>query len=653
MPFPISIELPALLRMLVGAAAIFYLWPRYAMHVPQGVLRGDAAVGNAGRMLLWVILGGFILATAHLYTAGGLIIVLFASRLAPRPSDAEPGGIGTGPQQVAHSLLLDLDRLGSWPQRAFAWLRVQRTAGSWHTKLTPYRILAGLGLLAVLGVSAWLRLDLALQHAALPFSDSDVTLFWSKAVNEQLLFPNGVYPYGYYLTLAALMRLTGAAPIVAAKFFTPFLGILMVVSVGYAAYRISGGVAPAILAILVYGTLPHLLPYDYLRQVGIDEQELGTAIVLPVLWFTYVSWLHPGGWYRGTALALLTVTALTHPVGALDAAAAAVAATLAAWLTSGVRWAHLSWYLRWTPLAALVSLLPIAIPLAAGLRFDTAGTAFAIRANLHAAPPLGPVAQLALGSAVALFLVRLLRLAGDRGTREQLGAALAALLALALALGIQEAPIFGIHSAVLVSRSGEFAALAEALCLGLGLAAVGEFLALIRPALGRWSSLGLALGLAAAAWIVVPPSPFNAFASSRWLPDDFVVAYAQIAASQPSGTWLAVSDDSGFDYAYGQGLFMTAQDFSAHVGTNGPWPVYHFPGRRPAPLFARRLFLFVDRRLVVAPSYRQIVLPRRRAAQRLIRRWIAAWQATHRPLHVYFRGPDVTVYELTAPPSSP
>ncbi len=649
MPLPLAIELPALLRLLVGAAAIFYLWPGYAMQVPQGVPRGDAALGNAGRMLLWLILGGYILAVVHFFNAAGLILVLLLVRFARRPSGGQPGGAGAGPQQLAQGLLRDLDDLGNWPQRALLRLRAKHSARSWYAALTPYRVLAGLGLLAVLGVSIWLRLDLALQHAALPFSDSDVTLFWSKAVNEQLLFPNGVYPYGYYLTLAALMRLSGAAPIVAAKFFTPLLGILMVVSVGYVAYRISGSVVPAIVAVLVYGTLPHLLPYSYLRQVGIDEQELGTALVLPVLWFTYMSWLRPDGWYRGTALALLTVAALTHPIGALDAAAAAIAGTLAAWLTSGVRWQHLSWYLRWTPAAVLVSLLPIAIPLAAGLHLDTAGSAFAFSVNLQAAPPIDPVAQLALAVAVALFLVRLLRLAGDRGTREQLGAALAALLALALALAIQEAPIFGIHSAVLVSRSGEFAALTEALCLGLGLAAAGEFLALIRPALGRWSSLALALGLTAAAWSAVPPAPFNAFASARWLPDDFVAAYARIAATQPPGTWLAVSDDSGFDYAYGQGLFMTAQDFSSHVGTQGSWPVYHFPGRPAAPLAARTVFLFVDRRIVVAPAYRPVVLPRRRRAQRLIRRWLTAWQAGHGPLAVYFRGPDLTVYELTSP----
>ncbi len=646
MPLPLGIEVGTLVRLLVGGVIVLYLWPRYVFGTASETPGIDLTVGYIARMLVALILAGYVLVATHLYSWVTLVLVLAALGLLRPRASHNPYEL-RGSSRLAARLLTEIDLLGSWPARLRQRLSRRRSREDGRgIHLSPYQIAGGLVLLLVLGVSAWLRLASPLQHAGIPFSDSDVVLYWVQAIEQQVLFPSGIYPEGFHIVIADLVRLTAANPIVSVKFFGPIVGVAMVLSVGFAAYRLTGRLAPAVVAVLVYGTLPHFLPYEYLRQVGTDSQEFGNALVLPTLWFVYASWVTKNPWHRGTAVALLAVTGLTHPVVALNAAAAAVAATVAAWLVAGIPRAVLGWYVRWTSLAVLVAILPLAVALGVGLHLNSSGAAFAAAVSHAPAPPISLAAKVALAAALAFVLVRAFRLLIRRSDAPALGAAIAGLLTLLAALAVQEAPLFGIHSTVLASRSGEFLALAEALAYGMGISAGQEVLELLHLATGRWLALVGATALVAFAWIHYRPAPFNAFATDRWLPDDFVVAYVDIGSNLQRGNWLAVSDDSGFDYTYGQSFFMRGEDFLQHVSTTGPWPRYH-SGASSYPLSENRIFIFVDKRLVVADGYMYVVKPRRAKAQAAISKWVAAWQENHGPLHVYFRGPDVTVYELS------
>lgn len=650
MPLPLSIELATFARLILGGVILLYLWPRYAFGTVPEVAKGDAAVGYAARMIVLLIAAGYALAATHLFSWITLALAVALLGLL-RSQPARSGYELDGRMRFAARLLTELDRLGSWPERLQARLRArpQAARSSQSRRVSAYAIAGALVLLAVLGVATWMRLASPLQHASIPFSDSDVVIYWVQAVEQQVLFPNGIYPEGFHIFMADLIRLTVANPIVTVKFFGPIAGIAMVASVGFTAYRLSGRVAAAVVAVLLYGTLPHLLPYEYLRQVGTDSQEFGNAFVLPTLWFVYASWVYPSRWYRGTALALLTIAGLTHPVVALNAALAAVAGSVAAWLANGVRWEALGWYLRWTPVAVLVAIVPLAVALGLGIHLNSSGASFATAVSHTKAPPITIESELAVAGAVLLLLVRAVRLIARRTDRRELGMPVAALLTVLAALAIREAPLFGIHSVVLASRAGEFVALADAVAIGLGLSALQELLELLHVATGRWLALVGATALTAFAWIHYRPVPIDAFASSRWLPDDFVVAYVDIGSSQEHGSWLAVSDDSGFDYTYGQSFFMRGEDFLAHTTTSANWPRYVYGGGSSAPLGESRIFIFADKRTVVAPQYDYVVVPRRRKAQAAIHSWLKTWQASHGPLPVYFKGPDVTVYELARP----
>ncbi len=647
MPLPLEIVIGTFARLILGGIVVLYIWPRYAFGPVPEASRSDAAVGYAARMLLALIVAGYALAATHLYSWLTLVLALAALAFLRDRTERSQYELGRG-RRFAASLLTELDRLGSWPTR----LRESRQAPRRRRAGARPRIhaveLAGAALLlVVLGVSAYLRLASPLQHAGIPFSDSDVVLYWVQSIEQQVLFPSGIYPEGFHIVIADLMRLTAANPIATVKFFGPLVGVAMVASVAYATYRLTGRIGPAVVAVLVYGTLPHFLPYEHLRQVGTDSQEFGNMLVLPTLWFVYASWQNGSRFYRGTAVSLLAVAGLTHPVVALNAGIAAVAGTLAAWLAHGVDWRALGWYVRWTALAVLIAVVPLGMALALGIHLNSSGAAFAGAVSHAPAPLIGLPERVALVAAFALLAVRAVRLIAGRSGRAELGAPLAGLLLLLGALAVQEAPLLGIHSVVLASRSGELVALGEVLAYGMGLSAVQEIFELLHVPTARWLALAGAAALVALAWSQYRPVPWNAFATARWLPDDFVVAYADIGSSFQRGSWLAVSDDSGFDYAYGEGFFMRGEEFLSRVATTGTWPRYAVAGGAAAPVGESRIFIFVDRRLVVAKAYRHVVAPRRAKAQAAIRKWLAAWETTHGPLQIYFRGPDLTVYELS------
>lgn len=651
MPLPLPIDIETLVRIVAVGVLVLYVWPRYALVTGRPENGWDAAVGNAAQMMVVLILTGYATAALHAFGWLSLVAVLLALRLV-RPSQNASEYQLRPSMRLAARLLEELDRLGGWPSRAWAALRARHRRNAVRRPIPPAAVLGGCAAVAVFGVAAWMRLAVPFAHAAIPFADSSQTLALTQGIQQQHLFLGGVYPQGFYILIADMVRLSAANPVVAAKFLGPLNGVLLVASVGFATYRSTGRVAPAVLAMLVYGTLPRLLPYDSLRQVGLDAESLGNALVLPTLWFVYAAWRRPEAWWRISALALITAAALIQPLAAINVVLAAIAATVGAWLTPGTLYHHLRWLVHWLPRALLVAVTPIAIGIAAGISLQAQSAASPVVAQHQPSPPeLVPI--VAAAGVLLLLLVRLRTPGRGDPLHDGAGLPLAGLTLLAAALAVQHALPAWFDSRVLENRSGELVALAEALCLGLGLAGIWEALSSIGERTAEWLALAAALAALGYGWAVSSPAPLDALSQYRWVPDDYVAAFVGIGSSLPRKSWLAVGDESGFGYAYGQGFFMSATDFSAHVRAAERWLAFTVPGHSPNLLPETRIFFFVDKRIVVGPAYRRGAVPRRTRQQASLRSWLAAWQRSHGPLPIYFDGPDLIVYEMVRPGTAP
>ncbi len=652
MALPLWLITETLTRLAIGVVLLFIWWPSVALPQYPEMARIDRMAANAAQMILFLIVVGYILTASHLLYWVPLVVLIFLLRFTVRPKYRSRYELATN-SRLAAVFLAELDRLATAPGRLW-----QGAVGGWHRfwrnfRLPPlYGWVAGFTTLLVISVAAWTRFWGNWTHAALTYSDAYVVIVWMKGILAQNLFVNGIYPRGFHLVLAQMDKLTLASPVVFEKFFGPAVGLAMVLSVGYSAWRLTGRVAPGIVAMTLYGTLFFLFPYVVDRQAATDSQEFGNIFALPTAYFVYQSWVAPNekGW-RWIAVCLLTIAGLVHPIPLLNAVIAAVAGTVAGWMAGGIDRKTLRWYSRFVPLAAVVVILPVAVPHLLGIPLY--GSAATFLTAKSTAPPLSIslVAKAAAASCVLLFLLRLIR----RQDGGQIGAPLVALFVLAGAVLIQQLPHFGINSALLSTRSGELVAFAEALGLAMGWCLIEELIGwVVRDKAATWMSLLSALVLSVYAWLVFPPPALTPYSMTS---DAYVYAYEKIATTQTPGTWLAISNNFGYSLALDQGFQIDIPTFVSHVSASSSfrWPHYSpGGGAKPYPLAQSEIFLFVNHHYHLAPA--AVAGPLYAAIDRhdsaLMKAWLQVWDAHHPAATIFFNSSELTVYELSLQPSA-
>ncbi len=646
MSLPLPLTLGTLASMLVTGLVVLVWWPRAALAQFPEMDPLDRLVANLARITVFLIVVGYLLTVLGLFSWLALALCLILLKIVARPSPGAAAGPGA-PTSWGSQVLAELNDLALIPLHLWAALRrpgprpVPKSGRrSWHG------FLAALLAVAVVAVAAWMRVWQNWAHAALPYSDAYVLLAWMKDIQLDRLFPNGIYPWGYLLVMADLDRLGFADPVTFDKFFGPAVGVAMVLALGYTAYRLSGRLMPAVVAMLCYGTLTFLFPYTVDRQAASLAQEFGSVFVLPTAYFAYRSWIEPdqAGW-RWVVVSLLAVEGLVHPIPLLNGALAATAGTLGGWMAAGIDRRALVWYLKWIPLTAGLVALPIVLPRALGIPLYGSSAAFLVSTSASPPPPLGLVAEAAAGACLALFLFQWLR----KRDGAVIAVPLVVLLLLGAALLVQQLPRFGIDSALLSQRSGNLVAFAEALGLAMAWWLLEEFLCwCLGEGRGAWISLLAAAALVVTAWRAFPPAPLRPYSMTS---DAYVAAYEKIVTTQPADSWLAVSNNFGYPFALGQGFQMDVPLFVSHVAADGSGPVLFYApggGHPPYPLGQAETFLFINRRFHLAPlgATGQLYLRIDRRDSALLAAWLQTWKAHHGQPRIFFSSPELTVYQL-------
>lgn len=647
MALPWALSLTTIARMLVGVGLIYFVWPAAAFRLDDVAVK-DRRCAQLGLMLTWLIVGGYAAAAVGAFGIGFLLLWAFAARfLFFRVRSTNRYRLSP----IAASLAATLDNLaviGELPARARSFLA--RTAG------TLASAVRGLGsqaprlvvLALVIGLAAYIRFAWNLEHAALLFSDAYETVAWAKGLALGQVFPNGVYPQGMYVTIASVRSLTQASPVVLEKFFGPFVGVCMVLSVMWTTYRMSGGSLVAVLAAgALYGALPALLPYAAPRQAATDSQEFGDALVLPLMWLVFQSWVTRQRGYRLGAVGLLTAIALTHPIALINAVLAAVAATLAGWLVAGVGTRALGEYVALVLAGATLAVAPLAIGLALHVPFLATAVPFATAGGPLAAPAITTLSLVAGAGTLGLFVVRL----GWRLSDWELGVPVAAFLVWALAMFVQQLPRLGISNLALAVRSGELVALSEGLGIGMGFLALDLLRQRYLP--GGKGVRALPLVLWGAGFLILlvrhPPTPLASYTMDS---DAYVAEFERIATTLPRYDWLSVAYD-GYPLALGQGFNEGPAAWAKNASVATAWPRYRLNGRA-RPISEAYVFFFVERwgPGPALSGYRHFDAVYA-AARRTTMAWIDRWQARHGPMPVFFRNRDLTVYYLRAPGAPP
>lgn len=169
-------------------------------------------------------------------------------------------------------------------------------------RLGGRRLLALFGLagpvFAVVAVSFWLRLEPALEHLSLSPPDAYVHMSWAQAFQDNVLWPDGVYPLGLAALISYVDVLSPVVDLVhVARFMGPLVGTSLVLSIYYAVVRLTRNPGAALFAagtIGLFGTRPEWRE-PWHRLIGLVPQEFGVGLSVLVMTFAILAVTERGG----------------------------------------------------------------------------------------------------------------------------------------------------------------------------------------------------------------------------------------------------------------------------------------------------------------------------------------------------------------------
>lgn len=246
--------------------------------------------------------------------------------------------------------------------------RLRRWAPQWVRRLQSPNWPVWVVGLAVTVWATWLRYHHYLHHAFFGASDAYVHLAWLKYLERLEIFREGIYPYGYHAFLSALGLLSFVDRALIVRFIGPFAGLLLVLSVLYAATRLGlrPGAAVAAMAIIGLG-FGSPLPLESFRQTQPLPQEFAAIFVLPGFAFA-ARYVQSGNRLAGLGLLLAVfIPAAVHQY-ALLYLAVAVAVLVGVSLVAGVAsLQRVRWLVLGSAAATVLAFLPLGAATLLGL----------------------------------------------------------------------------------------------------------------------------------------------------------------------------------------------------------------------------------------------------------------------------------------------
>lgn len=443
----------------------------------------------------------------------------------------------------------------------------------------------------VLSWSAALRFLPYLQHAWLGVPDGYVHLAWMKHLEQQRIFADGVYPYGYHAFWSALGTLTFLDRVTIIRFAGPIAGVLLVLSVAGAAELLRLRPAATVAATALFGLgSAYLLPTEAFRQSQPLPQEFAAMLLLPGVagaWRFLRFEEREGAWI---AVAATFLTGAVYPSALPDLALALTFLAAFGWIARAIHPARTRRLYLWCGLATVLAGLPIGVGRLTGK-------------PMYVFPPtagvqVGEGAFWAGGILPAVLLAVLLAAIGLLSRRREDRDRAPLLLSVSLGLALYTALVAGQASSPLVNlgRSALFLALFLALSLALALDWTMERL---RLAPGIQAAVTAALiAVQMLAWW---PVPGRGEVQQEY--DEAVDAYLKISREFRRGKWSIVSPTEQFSQVLNAGWHIEAWQFARDLDA----------GRVAAPDFTLRsllltreiapdVFVYVEKRPLGIPE---------------------------------------------------
>ena len=611
---------------------------------PGGQNRLDNLVANYLRMVLFVIVAGYLLVMTKLFEFLSLMMVLVAWMLLFRSNTGNRASAFVA--TAGYDLLDGLnpfrreDLLARWKTGARGGLkRLWAAPGVWLPVLCVATVFA---------VSALIRFTDAFTNAAPAMSDGNVTLSWMKYVNARILFHDGIYPQGMYMFMAVLKKFAFIDPLYVLKYTGPLDTVLIVFGLYYTVTRLFGQPLGGAVAALLYGVLGYLWLagnwVDWERQAAGNSQEFGFLFALPALYFLF-KYLEEGGRFNySVALSGACVTGLAHTMAYLLFVLGGLSLGLVfVLMPEGGSWPRLWRAVLLGIISGLVSALPLGIGLLLHIPLNAPSASFAGQTNsVVAFPPLSiwdGAAVLAIG-----ILLVLTGLAWLNGERKRAWLFAGSFGASTFALYYFGGPLT--RSTVLTTRGLDLWAVIAPFAIGSLVAAALSAVAQSKVHLFLESGLSLVLLLLLAT--AVPFSPIVPY-KMQWSAD--VEQFLRISQGYNHQAWMIVAPQEEYALVLGEGYRMPVSQFIASYNPALP-PLTRYGANHPDRNIAPDVFIYYFKHIFQVPKSNTAVYAieapvyaRRERYNQALAAWLSIYRQHHR-LEVFYNGKNLEVFHI-------
>ncbi|NLI92051.1 MAG: hypothetical protein GX434_07515 [Peptococcaceae bacterium] len=630
MNIPVQDQMVNIIRFALSFLIVFTIWPSFLFKSSEET-PGERFFDKYAKMVALIIILCYLLISIKLYEllTLGLILLLFPllSRLPYRDKRKRF-------EDKITKLNVFIYRFLDGEVKAFQGLKGKMSfkfslKGFWK-ELIPNSVL-----LLVLVVSAYLRFNDSLHHAAPSMSDSYVTLAWMKYLEQNILFHDGIYPQGFHFYLSVLRKFAGQDPIYVLKYTGPFNGLLITFGIYLFVRRLTANPYAGIFSAFIFGVLGQYLPIGLERQAATNAQEFGLVFLVPAWHFT-VSYLESRDKNAFlTALSCYAVTGLVHTLIWVFMAIGVFCFLLAYMLVSPRANFKAARHLTGAGMiSGIVSGIPLLAGLLMGKKMHGSSVDFLL-SSLQIDPPVLTVFDKVLGAGIGLFFLVMLIFPS---LRSKMGRALSVLMlgGISLLLYLYIAPYTG--NAVLTSRAGVLWSVVVSIGLGLGWGAVTYGFPRIMK--GKIEPL-LCFGAIVVGMVFFPP---EAPAPYKMQYDCMVNQYLRLSKEYTPTTWMMVSSEEGYDLALGKSWHMHLKEFAENYS---PWTEKIYRKDNQAVLEIQNIFIFIEKKMLRPPfKEMETILSQRDYYYKALGNWVKEYGKCHNNIQLYYEDDLIQVYHI-------
>lgn len=497
-------------------------------------------------------------------------------------------------------------------------------------------------MLVVFGFAAWLRFYDVFVHAAPPLSDSYVTLAWMKYINQRMLFHDGLYPQGFHIFLSLLSKFSATNPFFILKYTGPFNAMMIIGSVWFFVYKVSGSKSSGYFAVVVYSCTGLYFDLDFVRQVATNSQEFAMVFILPTLWYLIQYFEEDDVSYLTMAFSGLAVMGLVHSLIFAYVVLLSVAIIVARLIVDRSKAIKKALMASGAGIVATgLSILPLGLGYLLGFSPHKSSLEYLGRISEKIEfAPIG-IREIIFFSGMAAVLLLIIFPKMETVFRKRLFTVLLLFGAVAAIYWI--IPVMT-QSVLMDSRKliimVLFLSVGSGFCHALFIKPIEK----IDP----MSFVGIGLTLLSFFIVVgtLKPTPFIPNKMER---DSHVEQYLKIAENYKPSEWMIVSQEEEYALVLGTGFHMFVGDFIKDFSTNSKILKYKDEKNNKA-IKIPDIFIYYEKK-VFRSEYIEMkeVYDKREAEKPALMNWIEAYKRNTGNIQVFYEDEALIIYWIHTP----